>query len=114
MISTNTDSFHLVQHPQGKILGPPGWGDDTVGDRLAQFRLCCPRLLRDREVLLQSGGAPHGNGAADPDQLAGLGVQDLFVLVVEKLLADVHVVSSPSPDKQDKCVYEVIFWKRRK
>ena len=80
-------------------------------------------------MLLQSGRAPHGNSAADPDQLAGLRVQDLFVLVVENLLADVHVVSSPAldkqdsaftksfsarpgPDKQDKYVNESVFCKK--
>jgi len=87
--------LHLLQHSQGKILGPPGRGDDAVGNRLPQFRPACTRLLRDREVLLQSGRTPHGNGAADPDQFAGLCIQDLFVLVVEYLLADIHAVSSP-------------------
>ena len=88
--------LHLIQHPQGKVLGPSRRGDNTIGNRLPQLGPGCPRFLRDREVLLKSGGTPHGNGAADPDQFAGLGIQDLFVLIIENLLADIHEVPSPS------------------
>ena len=88
--------LHLIQHPQGKVLGPSRRGDNTIGNRLPQFRPCCTGFLRDREVLLQSGRTPHGNGAADQGAGAGLGIQDLFVLIVENLLADIHEVPSPS------------------
>ncbi len=84
----------MIQHIQGKILGSPRRGDDAVGDRLAQLLFCCSGFLRDREVLLHSGGAPHGDGAADPDQFTGLGVKHLFILIIQNFLADLHKESS--------------------
>ena len=83
--------FNLRQHIQGKILGPAAGCDRAVGDRLTEFSVRGAIGLRGREVLLQSGGAPHGDGAPHADQLARAAVQHLFILVVEKLLADVHV-----------------------
>lgn len=82
--------FHLVQHTQGKILGSPRRSYDAVGNRLAQFLLCCPGFLRDREVFLQSGGTSNGNGTANPDQFAGFGIKYLFILVVHNFLTDLH------------------------
>jgi hypothetical protein len=80
----------LLHHIHGKILGAAGRGDHPVGHGLLQLRFRCPGVLRDREVLLQSGRAADRHGAADPDQLAGLHVKHLGVLEVENLFPDLH------------------------
>jgi hypothetical protein len=82
--------FYLRQHIKGKILGPAAGGYRAVGDRLMEFRIRSAIGLRGREVFLQSGGAPHGNGASHADQFACAAVQHLFVLIVKELLANVH------------------------
>ena len=84
-------NFNLRQHILGKFLGLAAGCDRAVGDRRTEFSVRGAIGLRGREVLLQSGGAPHGDGAPHTDQLARAAVQDLFILVVEKLLAYFHV-----------------------
>jgi hypothetical protein len=56
-----------------------------------QFRLGGAIPLRDREVLAQSVRAMYRHRAGDPNQFAGLDVEDFPVLVIEKFLAQFHV-----------------------
>ncbi len=90
--------FQLPGKIQDKILGPPRRCDNPVGEGFLQFGVRCAGFLRAREVLLQSGGAPHRHGAADPDQLPGPGVEHLLVLEVENLLSDLHRQPLLSPE----------------
>ena len=85
--------LQLVQrpfHPQHEILRPPGGGDDAVGHPLLQFRFGGAGFLRDREVLLESVRAADGHCAPHPYQFPVLERDDLFVLEIEDLLADLH------------------------
>ena len=84
----------FLLHAQHEILGPPRGGDDAVGHRFTQLFLCCSRLLRDREVLGQSVRTPDRHRTPNPDQFAGLDIQDLLVLEIENLLAHLHDQSS--------------------
>jgi hypothetical protein len=83
-------NFQLFRHVQHEILRPAGRGDHAVGQGLFQFGFCCTCFLRAREVFFQSGGAADRHGATDPDKFPGARVQDLFILEIEKLLADLH------------------------
>jgi hypothetical protein len=76
--------------PQHEIFGLPGGSDDPVSDSFLQFGFSCAGFLRDREVLLHSNRAADSDCATNPNQFPGLGVQDLFVLVIQNLLADPH------------------------
>lgn len=80
-------------HPQDEVLGSSGGGDHAVGHGFFQFVLGGTGFLRDREVLLESVGAPHRHGTADPDQLPSLDVEDLLVFVIEKFLSHLHTIS---------------------
>ncbi len=80
----------LLKHADCKVFSPPGRCYDPVGHSLFQFGLSCPCLLRDREVLFKSGGAAYCHGAADPDQLAGFGIQHFFKVIIEDFIADLH------------------------
>lgn len=91
-ISSVFDPQFLL-HPQDEILGSSGGGDHAVGHGFLQFVLGGTGFLRDREVLLESVGAPHRHGTADPDQLPGLAVEDFRVFVIEKFLAYFHTFS---------------------
>lgn len=82
--------FQLVRHVQYKILCPAGRGDHPVGKGFFQFGFGCTGLLRAREVFFQSGGTADRHGAADPDQLPGTGIQNLFILEIKNLLANLH------------------------
>ena len=82
--------FKSVELAEHEILGPPRRGDDAVGHGLAEFFGCCACFLRDREVFFQSVGAPDGHGAPDPDQLPGLDIENLGILVIEQLLPEIH------------------------
>ncbi len=82
--------FQVPGHIQHEILCPTRRRDNAVGQGLLQFRIVSARFLRAREVLLQSGGAPHRHGAADPDQLPRPGIENLFILEIENFLADFH------------------------
>lgn len=89
--TVRSNFLQLLQQLQGKILGPPGRGDHPVGHGLLQFGAPGAGCLRQSEVLLQSGGAPHRHRATHPDQFAGFGIQHLFVLKISKqLLTDLH------------------------
>ena len=90
IIDSRKRQIKFIKHAESKIFCPARRGDDAVGHRLLEFRLACPCLLRDREVLFQSGRAPDRHCAADPDQFTGLGVQHLLVVVIEDFLAYFH------------------------
>jgi hypothetical protein len=83
-------TVEFVELAEDEVFGPPGGGDDPVGHGLAEFLGGCTCFLRDREVFFQSVGAPHRHGAADPDQLTGLDIENLGILVIEHLLPDIH------------------------
>ena len=80
----------FFEHAESEIFRPSGRRYDAVGHRLFQFSFGCPCLLRDREVFLQSGGTVHRHGTPYPDQFAGLGVEDLFIVVIEYFLVYFH------------------------
>jgi hypothetical protein len=82
----------LFQLPRNEVLCPAGGGDDAVGHGLTEFGFGSACFLRDREVLLESGGAADGNSTAYPDQFGILGFQHFFILEVEDLLARLHGV----------------------
>jgi hypothetical protein len=75
---------------EDEVLGPAGGGDDPIGHGLAEFFRGGACFLRDREVFLQSVGAPHRHGAGDPDQLPGPDIENFGIFVVEHLLPDIH------------------------
>jgi hypothetical protein len=90
MVRYAFSEFQLFGQVKDKVLGPPGGGDHAVGQSFPQFSFSCTCLLRAREVFLQSGGAADRHGAADADQLPGPGIQNLFVVEIEKFLPDLH------------------------
>jgi hypothetical protein len=80
--------FHQLKR---KILGPACRGNYPVGHGFLQFGAPGASFLRQGEVLLQSGGAPHRHGTTDPDQLTGLGIQHLFIRKIgKKFFFDLH------------------------
>jgi len=82
--------FQFVHQPHRKIFGPPRWRDNAVGKCFPQFSRSGSRFLRSREVFLQSGRAPDGHSAADPDKFAGSDVKHFLVFEVKDLLFDLH------------------------
>ncbi len=80
--------FHL--HAFDEVLGSPRWRDNSVSHCFAQLFLCCPGLLRDREVLGESVGAVDRHSAGDPDQLARFHVKDFCELIIQNMIAVLH------------------------
>ena len=82
--------FEVVREAQHEVLRPSGGGDHAVGQGFLQFSFRSTSFLRTREVFLQSGWAPDGDGAANPYQFAGPSVEHFLILEIENLFPDAH------------------------
>lgn len=92
LLSRMTGSLLLqfLYEAEDEVFCPARRGYHPIDHGFPQFGGGCSGILRAREVLFQSGGAPDGNSAADPDQFTRPHVQNFLVLELEKLLLDSH------------------------
>lgn len=101
--------IQITQLLEQEVLGLPCRSNDAVGHGFFQFIIMSTCLLRQREVFLQSVGAPDGNCTADPDEFTCLGVENFGILKVKDFFSGLHKMA-PKPlvfaDGLNGCVQE--------
>jgi hypothetical protein len=81
-------------HALDEVFGSPRWRNNSVGHCFAQFILSGAGILRDREVLGESVRTIDCHGAGNPDQLASFDVKDFCEVVIQNMVAVLHIGSS--------------------